>query len=185
MAHVLQLDIRGQPLGFVSLNDAALAYATDAVAWTVGDEPLFVMRGGFNARTGRQSTLAIHPIIAMRGCSKVNLHDVSPSLTNPKLFRRDRMQCAYCGVVRNSGLTREHVVPTSRGGADSWSNVVSACSGCNARKADKSLKEAGMELLYLPYVPSLHEDLLLQGRNIRADVHDWLASRLPKNSRLS
>jgi len=37
---------------------------------------------------------------------------------------------------------------------------------------------------YLPYVPSLYEDMILRGRHIRADVHAWLASKLPKNSRL-
>lgn len=41
-----------------------------------------------------------------------------------------------------------------------------------------------MQLLYVPYVPSRFEDFLLQGRNIRADVHEWLASRLPPHSRL-
>lgn len=185
MSHVLQLDLQGTPLGFVTLNDAALAYATDSVAWTIGDEPLFVMRGGVNAKTGIQSTLAIHPIIAMRGHSKVNLHDISPALTNPKLFRRDRFTCAYCGDVRPNDMTREHIVPTSRGGANTWLNSVSACRSCNGRKADRLLSEVGMELLYLPYVPSVCEDLLLQGRRIRADVHEFLASRLPKHSRLS
>jgi hypothetical protein len=42
-----------------------------------------------------------------------------------------------------------------------------------------------MKLVYLPYVPSRWEDFLLEGRNVRADVHEWLASRLPKGSRLN
>ena len=41
-----------------------------------------------------------------------------------------------------------------------------------------------MPLVMLPYVPSRFEDFLLAGRNIRSDVHDWLAQRLPKESRL-
>jgi hypothetical protein len=41
-----------------------------------------------------------------------------------------------------------------------------------------------MPLLYLPYVPSRYESFLLEGRRIRADVHEWLAARLPKHSRL-
>ena len=45
-------------------------------------------------------------------------------------------------------------------------------------------EEAGMKLLFVPYVPSRWEDLLLQGRNIRADVHEFLAAKLPKESRL-
>jgi len=42
-----------------------------------------------------------------------------------------------------------------------------------------------MPLLYLPYVPSLYEDFLLAGRNIRADVNAWLSARLPQGSRLA
>ena len=63
-------------------------------------------------------------------------------------------------------------------------NLVSACARCNAFKRDMLPEEAGMKLLYVPYVPSRWEDLLLQGRNIRADVHEWLVAKLPKDSRL-
>jgi hypothetical protein len=63
-------------------------------------------------------------------------------------------------------------------------NLVTACAACNARKADRTPDEAGMPLVYLPYVPSRFEAFLLEGRRIRADVHDWLAARLPKHSRL-
>jgi hypothetical protein len=41
-----------------------------------------------------------------------------------------------------------------------------------------------MPLVYLPYMPSCYENFLLEGRNIRADVHEWLARRLAKGSRL-
>ena len=64
-------------------------------------------------------------------------------------------------------------------------NLVSACAACNGRKADRTPAQAGMPLVYLPYVPSRFEDFLLDGRNVRADVHEWLAARLPKGSRLS
>ena len=76
-------------------------------------------------------------------------------------------------------------MPASRGGAWSWMNLVTACAGCNGRKADRTPEEAGMPLAYLPYVPSRFESFLLEGRHIRADVHDWLAARLPKHSRLN
>ena len=56
---------------------------------------------------------------------------------------------------------------------------------CNWRKGARTPEEAGMPLRFLPYVPSLFEKMLLQGRNVRADVHDWLSARLPRGSRLS
>ena len=98
---------------------------------------------------------------------------------------RDRHTCAYCGgQFAERELQAEHIVPDSRGGPYTWMNLVAACAGCNGRKADRTPEEAGMPLLYLPYVPTRFESFLLEGRRIRADVHDWLAARLPKHSRL-
>jgi len=182
---VLQLDIQGTPQAWISLEQAALHYATDSVAWADGDGPLAVLRGGWNSVTGLQSRLAVHPIIAVRGQSRVNLFEVAIGVTKDKLLRRDRHTCAYCGELHpERDLQAEHIVPESRGGAYSWMNLVAACAACNARKANRTPDEAGMPLVYLPYVPSRFETFLLEGRRIRADVHDWLAARLPRHSRL-
>lgn len=148
--------------------------------------PLRTLRGGWNVATGRQSTIDVHPIVALRGASRVNLFEVTPSFAKLKLFRRDRFTCAYCGQrFDERELQCEHIVPESRGGGWTWMNLVTACGACNGRKADRTPEEAGMPLVYLPYVPSRFEDFLLEGRHIRADVHEWLAARLPKGSRLS
>ena len=57
-----------------------------------------------------------------------------PPLTNVALFARDRNTCLYCGHEHlDRELTRDHVVPKSRGGGDSWDNVVAACRRCNHR----------------------------------------------------
>jgi hypothetical protein len=184
--HVLQLDIQGTPQAWISIEQAASHYATGSVAWEEGEGPLRTLRGGWNAVIGRQSVMDIHPIIALSGASRVNLFDVTPSISKTKLLRRDRMTCAYCGQsFHERDLQCEHILPESRGGAWSWMNLVTACAWCNGRKADRTPEEARMPLMYLPYVPSRFEDFLLAGRNIRADVHDWLAARLPKASRLN
>jgi hypothetical protein len=184
--HVLQLDIQGTPQAWISLEQAALHVASDAVAWVEGIGPLATLRGGFNVARARQSTIDVHPIIALHGASKVNLFDVVPVLGKAKLFRRDRMTCAYCGeLFAERELQCEHIVPESRGGKATWMNLVTACGPCNGRKADRTPEEARMPLVYLPYVPSRFEDFLIEGRNIRGDVHEWLAARLPKGSRLS
>jgi hypothetical protein len=180
------LDINGVPQAWISQEEAACHMATDSVAWFDGAEPLAVMRGGVNAFTGRQSTLEIYPIVALRGAAAVNLFEVPPVFSSAKCFRRDRFTCAYCAQVFAEGdLTIDHVLPASRGGPLSWRNAVASCRICNSAKAAKTPEEAAMPLVYLPYVPSRFEDFLLAGRNIRADVHEWLASRLPKGSRLS
>lgn len=184
--HVLQLDIQGTPQAWISLESAASHYATGAVAWEVGDTPLATLRGGYNVVSGRQSVLDVAPIIAVRGQAKLNLFDVPIGVAKDKLLRRDRFTCAYCGQVHaDRELQAEHIVPQSRGGGYTWMNLVAACAECNLRKADRTPEEAGMPLLYLPYQPSRFEAFLLEGRRIRADVHEWLAARLPKHSRLN
>jgi hypothetical protein len=160
--------------------------AAGSVAWIDGDGPLATLRGGFNVARGCQSVIDVHPIMALHGASRVNLFDVVPAFSKRKLFRRDRMTCAYCGQrFHEHDLQCEHIVPEARGGLWTWMNLVTACAVCNGRKACRTPEEARMPLVYLPYVPSRFEDFLLEGRHIRADVHEWLAARLPKGSRLS
>ncbi len=185
-SHVLQLDIQGTPQAWITVEHAALHVATGSVAWVDGDGPLHTLRGGWNVRQGRQSQLVVHPIIALSGASRVNLFDMVPAVSKDKLFRRDRFTCAYCGQrFAERHLQCEHIVPESRGGGWTWMNLVSACAVCNGRKANRTPEEARMRLVYLPYVPSRFEAFLLEGRHIRADVHEWLAARLPKASRLN
>jgi len=184
-ADVLQLDIQGTPQAWIGLEDAALYYATDRVAWDLGRGPLGVLRGGFNVQHQRQSLIAVQPIIAVRGTPARNLFEMRPALTKEKLLKRDRHICAYCGErFGTADLQCEHILPESRGGRWDWTNIVAACSWCNSAKRDRTPEEARMPLLYLPYVPSRFEDFLLKGRNVRADVHEWLTARLPRNSRL-
>lgn len=183
---VLQLDLQGTPQAWITTEQAAVCHAMDAVAWVEGHAPLRVLRGGWNAGTGRVSRIEVFPIMALKGEARVNLFDRPTTVSRTKLFRRDRHTCAYCGgVFAERQLQAEHIVPASRGGAWSWMNLVAACAACNGRKAARTPEEAGMPLLYLPYVPNRYEDFLLAGRHIRADVHQWLAARLAKGSRLS
>ncbi len=161
-----------------------MLYACDAVAWTLGD-PFQVLRGGIQRSTGLQSRIDLHPIIAVRGSVPSRAWRQVPTLSNPKLFARDRNVCAYCaGHFRFDELTREHIVPVSRGGADSWMNCITACRGCNGSKGNRLPEEARMTLIYLPYVPSLHEDMILSGRRIVVDQMDFLLASVPRSSRL-
>ena len=71
------------------------------------------------------------------------------------VFERDNNTCQYCGKRFNrSKLTIDHVVPQSRGGDDSWGNLVVACLSCNVEKANRTPEEAGMPLLRKPKQPS-------------------------------
>jgi 5-methylcytosine-specific restriction endonuclease McrA len=54
--------------------------------------------------------------------------------------------------VRES-LTRDHLIPVSRGGLNEWTNVVTACSPCNTRKANRLPDEIGMHPMTAPHEP--------------------------------
>jgi 5-methylcytosine-specific restriction endonuclease McrA len=181
---VLQLDVSGRPQAWISAQEAATLYATEAIAWTLGDS-FRVLLGGWQRTTGQQSRIELHPIIAVRGAVPSRAWRQTPSLSNPKLFARDRKVCAYCGgTFHVDELTREHIRPVSRGGGDTWMNCITACRACNGRKGNRLPEEARMNLLYLPYVPSLHEDMILRGRRILADQMEFLLAGVPRHSRL-
>ncbi|MGI9627183.1 MAG: HNH endonuclease [Longimicrobiales bacterium] len=91
-------------------------------------------------------------------------------VTNTFLFARDGYRCQYCSrpkqALRNREfLTRDHVVPVSRGGGNAWDNVVTACSTCNHRKGDRLPAEAGFRLATQPSEPN-HVQLVWAVRKV-------------------
>lgn len=73
-------------------------------------------------------------------------------LSRKNVLKRDRHTCQYCGGTDD--LTIDHVVPKSRGGRDTWENLVAACVACNNQKGDLTPEEAGMRLARQPFRPS-------------------------------
>ena len=181
---VLKLSAQGLPQSWISLEQAVIHYASDEVRWESGGE-VAVFHGGTNAITGEQSIITVNSIIGTKGVPHINPFDLKPSLTNDKLFARDRNVCAYCGDhFHETELTREHIRPIGQGGPNTWMNVVTACKSCNHRKGNRTPEQARMPLLYAPYVPSLWEDFILRNRRILADQMDFLLAHVPKSSRL-
>ncbi len=73
-------------------------------------------------------------------------------LTRRNILERDRNACQYCNY-KGDNLTLDHVIPRSRGGGDSWENLVTACVRCNVKKGNRTPKEANMELRSPPRKP--------------------------------
>ena len=70
------------------------------------------------------------------------------------IFLRDEHRCQYCfKQFPRQRLSLDHVTPRSRGGEDSWENVVCACLICNVRKGGRTPQEAGMKLKIRPAKP--------------------------------
>lgn len=70
------------------------------------------------------------------------------------VYGRDGYRCQYCGEKCSmKELTYDHVVPRSQGGKTTWTNIVSACVECNAKKAGRTPEQARMKLLKKPVQP--------------------------------
>ena len=181
---VLALDISGVPRQWISNDDAITYKAKDAIAWSMGNI-VAKYRGGIQ-NDGTLSYLEASSIIAIKGHGFNPYKHSCVALTNKTLFGRDRHVCAYCGehFPNYHLLSRDHIVPRSKGGENTWMNVVTACKDCNSRKGHKSLKEVRMELIYSPYVPSHYENMILQHRTILADQMEYLLAGVPKHSRI-
>lgn len=66
-------------------------------------------------------------------------------LTRRNIYKRDSYSCVYCNESSRKDLTLDHVIPRSKGGKDTWENLVTACNDCNSEKADLTLKEWGKD----------------------------------------
>jgi 5-methylcytosine-specific restriction endonuclease McrA len=180
---ILRLNQSGQADSWIHWQDAILYYTKEQIAWTMGDEALR-FHGGINRIYNTRSYIDIHPIIAVRGNFGRANNGSIPTLTNRELFRRDSHTCMYC--LSNLGerhLTRDHVIPLSRGGRNVWTNVVASCRECNQRKADKLLSETTMRLHAVPYTPNHAEWLILRNRHILTDQMVFLKAQCPKERR--
>ena len=115
MQTILKLDLAGQPRGWLSIQEAVSAYARGDVVYGIGNAlpPVF---GGIQRISGIRSRIDLQPIIALQGRI---MKGFTPPLCNRTLFRRDDHRCLYCGnQLRRAELTRDHVLPVSRGGTD-------------------------------------------------------------------
>jgi hypothetical protein len=178
--HVLAVTESGTPFQFLHWQDAIVQKCKGNISYEMGSMDEFF--GGLSRMTGERSHVEIGSIVFIKGKFKHNTK--VPALTNLNLFRRDLGICAYCAKhYSESHLTRDHIVPSSKGGTDTWMNCVASCKKCNSKKGNKTLDEVGMELIYVPYIPNKQEVLILQNRNILADQMEFLSSFLPEHSR--
>jgi 5-methylcytosine-specific restriction endonuclease McrA len=92
-------------------------------------------------------------VILLKAFNDFILHEVRFSRRN--IFERDKNTCQYCGRrMPRSEVTVDHVTPRSRGGIDSWDNLVLACVDCNVRKGNRTPDEARMPLIRKPSKPA-------------------------------
>ena len=175
---VLRLNKAGMPQEWIDVEQAAKLYSQDKVLFELGSDAI-TLKGGWN-HEGLQSQLTLSSIIACDG--KVTDLSGKVALTNRYLFRRDSYLCMYCGnKFTPKQLTRDHIIPRSRDGKDSWTNVATACQRCNHAKGAKTPEEANMPLLAVPFRPNVYERFYLMNRRILADQMAFLQGHFPSH----
>lgn len=87
-------------------------------------------------------------------------------LSRKNILRRDNHRCQYCGSTVN--LTIDHIIPKSKGGDETWENLITACIKCNNKKGDRSPEDSRMVLRTKPKKPS-HITFI---KNFAGDVED-------------
>lgn len=73
-------------------------------------------------------------------------------LSRQNIFKRDAHQCQYCHTSKD--LTLDHLIPRSKGGKTVWTNLVTACKKCNARKGNSTPEASDMKLSRMPFKPN-------------------------------
>lgn len=103
-------------------------------------------------------------VIRLRKYARVPFKNLVVSRRN--VLKRDGHRCQYCNKTED--LTIDHVIPRSRGGGDTWENLVAACNRCNHKKGNHTPNEAGMPLLRAPFRPNY----LMMIRDFMGSVED-------------
>lgn len=152
MNHCVVLNNAFQVIGSIPETDA-ICLLTTGKAWAAKNDPEKVYRA-------QHISIPAPRVVILNHYVKVTSFRIRPEkLTNQNLFKRDEYTCCYCGKVRGISLRkgdrleREHIIPLSKNGKDTWDNVVTACSTCNHYKANRTPEEARMKVLKTPSVP--------------------------------
>lgn len=107
--------------------------------------------------------IKIPKVLILKYYVKLPFKKVAPSRKN--IFKRDKYACQYCGIdLCDKTATVDHMIPRSKGGGSTWTNMVAACKDCNLFKGNRTPKEAKMELKSKPKEPSygfLFDDMLI------------------------
>lgn len=110
----------------------------------------FMMHPSLNFKRPDVLVLTEYKNIPQR-CRKIKL-------TRESIMLRDGYTCQYTGKkLTRSEIEIDHVIPKSRGGKNTWDNLVVASPDVNNLKADRTPEEAGLKLIRKPYEPTLFD----------------------------
>lgn len=137
----LVLNAGYEPLAVVSFRRALVLVMNEkaTIIERVEGEPVLAARGAYD----RPAVIILTRYVRLPNSRRV-------PVTRRGVLRRDGFHCAYCG---GHAATIDHVLPRSRGGADTWENLVACCQRCNNKKGDRTPQEMSWDLQVVPRPP--------------------------------
>lgn len=189
---ILILDETGYPYRWASFKSTVNYYVKGQVQFVLGTQTFTIWGGRSREKielglADPRSFVEINSIISVKGKPFKKLYsNFSSLISNNVLFQRDDYICGYCGYkFPKKYLSKDHIIPISRGGLDEWTNTVTACIKCNNEKGDKLPSEHNMVLKITPYMPNKVEYLLLRNNNILEDQLEFLNTYSGKKGKKS
>ncbi|RWZ49818.1 HNH endonuclease [Labedella phragmitis] len=137
----LVLNAGYEPLAVVSFKRALMLVMNDKATVVEVDtgHPVWATSGSWD----RPSVIVLTRYVRIPHARRV-------PVTRRGVLRRDGNHCGYCG---KAATTIDHILPRSRGGEDSWENLVACCLKCNNLKSDRTPAEMGWKLRLTPKTP--------------------------------
>ena len=109
--------------------------------------------GDEHVLTTTRSDVKIPEVVVLAKYDKVFTKDLR--LTKRNIYIRDKYRCQYTGKQLGFDEANiDHVIPRSRGGRNTWSNMVVCTKEINSKKGDRTPSEAGLKLIRKPVKPS-------------------------------
>lgn len=138
---------------YVAINFVA---AKRALILVHGGKAHVEVPSGFFVRSGRL-TVQLPSVIRLDPSRYNKIPKSTRAVSRKSIILRDRNTCQYCRTkFEAKELTMDHVIPKSRGGSNSWYNMVACCYSCNNRKGARTPDEAGMVLAHKPAPIGIH-----------------------------
>jgi len=139
----LKLDLTYRPIEVIdSIEALVLCIVGKAIAVEQHDSSI----------RSPSSIFKLPSVIVLKNLVKYRIKNLH--CTRENILNRDKHTCQYCGSQpRGNELTLDHIIPKSRGGKNTWENLVSACKKCNQKKGSRTPREAGMLPINRPARP--------------------------------
>ena len=164
MRKVLVLNTTYEPLNVCSVRRALVLLLKDKAE---------VLEQSGAALRSERGTYEIPLVIRLNSYVRIPRRAASARISRRAVFARDSHRCQYCGSARH--LTVDHVVPRSKGGADTWDNLVTSCAPCNRKKGDRPLHLAGLRLMRPPRAPGPGAFVLLHVDQVHESWRPYLS----------